>query len=364
MSTAAGDGAHRYWRALDGLRGAALLAVMSFHFGMPGARGGWLGVDVFFVLSGFVVANNLRRTALTPSTYGRFLVRRAARLYPALVALLLLVLLHDALDSGGLTAPSLRSALAAAAQVYNLAQMRWTLEGGGFTPLWSLGIEWQFYLLAPIAVAALMRASGRRRVAAAALIGFAAMMARVLALAAGLNPTEVYLATWFRLDGLLLGITASLAYDRVGRSLSCALRRVSTATLVALACLMPLVPSWFVWQRPSLAVVVPIVNLATFALVLAVASGSLADWPQRILESAPLTWLGDRSYSIYLWHYFAGVVLVGDGTERWQGPLLFTLQMSVSLALGAFSYLLVERPARTRLNRWIAGCWPVNSPVT
>jgi peptidoglycan/LPS O-acetylase OafA/YrhL len=130
------------WLALDGLRALAVLFVCGFHFGAPFATGGYLGVDLFFVISGCVVTTSMLRALDSQHSLPQFLWRRVARLFPNLLLLaaaLLINLWHD----GALITAHNAALLKQLAQVYDFS-----LEPDIPTPhLWSLSVEWQFYLL-------------------------------------------------------------------------------------------------------------------------------------------------------------------------------------------------------------------------
>ncbi len=379
--TAPRNGPAPHYVELDGLRGLAVLAVMGYHFGAPFLTGGYLGVDVFFVISGFVVTRNLARVMDEPHWARRFYRRRAARLYPVLVCFLLLLLPFWAL-TGRLDDDAARAVIGALAMSANLAQSFAGAEREGASILWSLSVEWHFYLLAPsLLLVARHRLDPITR--ALTLVGLAGAVAgaRLWALTIGdLNALDVYQATWFRLDGLLLGSAVALVPPLLFRDLQHA--RVVTLGVAGTAAAMVVGPAWGVRAPITLGFIAPVVALLVVGVVMSnvgrhadrraraaahPAAGNVPfDWTTtivlahaptsssggaaaRLLRSRVLRWTGNRSYSLYLWHYGVGVLIIGRGSEVWQGWPLFVVQIVVSLVAADLSYRLVEQPARRAL---------------
>ena len=156
----------RYWPALDGLRGLAVLAVMLFHAQVPQVRGGFLGVDIFFVLSGFLITSQLLREVHIAGRirWGRFFIRRLIRLQPALLVLLLVYILGWA--AGWVPSPGITVARDVGTVL--LAMAHWARAFDWHPPdylghAWSLGIEEQFYLLWPFVALLVLRFRRRSR---------------------------------------------------------------------------------------------------------------------------------------------------------------------------------------------------------
>lgn len=343
-----------HWAALDGLRGVAVMAVVGYHVGVaPLGAGGWLGVDVFFVVSGFVVTTTWARRRADGASTAEFLARRAARLLPALVVYLAVV---AAVLLGSGTSADRRALAAGLLQVANFEMIA---RGPATSPtqhLWSLSIEWQFYLLLPFLLLAVRRRSPRLVVAL--LAGCAALSATARVLLLGpldATPWTAYLATPGRLDGLLLG--AALGMASPGRRVAVPTLVVSVAALVIAAGLAGM-PRWYEAPTPALVLGVPLVSICTAVVVGAAADGRLPRPVEVVLTSGVLRWLGERSYSIYLWHVLIAVVLIGDG-EQWKGPWVFCLQVVASIAVAAVAWSVVERPSRRALTAMIDRTWPV-----
>ncbi|HWW54174.1 MAG TPA: acyltransferase, partial [Acidimicrobiales bacterium] len=225
-----------YLPAIDGLRALAVIAVVAYHLGLPWARGGFLGVDLFFVLSGFLITGLLLREREQTGRIdlGHFYARRARRLLPALFLVLAAVSTWVAATGTTPDLTSVRSdALAALAYVAN---WRLVLSHSGYfaqfsapSPLrhaWSLAIEEQYYLVWPILLLGLMRLGrGSRRATVLATLVLAVLSASAMAVMyhPGADPSRIYYGTDTRAFELLVG--ALLALLTTARPASGAVRR-------------------------------------------------------------------------------------------------------------------------------------------
>ncbi len=343
------------WPALDGLRGLAVLAVVGHHFGVGGLSGGWIGVDIFFVISGFVVTGTLLRLSERSPRHRpgwwRFLARRAARLYPALIALVVFAAIWSYVQDGRVTEELRWSVGSSLLQAFNLADGYGYADGRAFGHLWAVAVGWQFSLLVPLVVVGLFALPRRR--AAAVAVGFAVleMLLRPLGVAIGIAPARIYVLTWFRLDGLLLGMAIAFAWQSTSLRIRQRLYRWAWPALAVLAAIPVAAPDWFDWQAPSMILIVPLASVASAALVLALVTRAVPRPIRRLLELAPLRWIGERCYSIYLWHYVVGVALIAGGEEAgWQGWALFGRQVLFTAIAAMSSYSFIERPARQWLD--------------
>ena len=324
----------KYEPALDGLRALAVLAVLGFHFAKPLVTGGSLGVDVFFVLSGYLITSILRDEFddTRRIDYPAFLLRRARRLLPALAAVLAIYWLLCPLLWPALVPKRGVDVAAAAFYVTNLRQTFWPTSTP-LSPTWSLSIEEQFYLLWPWALLALMRLP--RRHAAATLIAVWAVVtvARVGVLQAFPGPAAYYF-TPLHASGLLLGAALGLNPIRTG------LGRVALAGLVALI-LAGRTSSTFVYVQP----------LAEILAVLVIAD------PPRVLAREPLRFVGKVSYGVYLWHM--PIFWAGSSLGVSWGPATLLGLVAVSILAGAASHYGLERWFLMR-----ARSGSVSAPVT
>jgi peptidoglycan/LPS O-acetylase OafA/YrhL len=353
---AAGRGrARRHIPALDGLRGAAVAAVLLFHAGH--LAGGWLGVDLFFVLSGFLItslllAERARRDRISLSA---FWARRGRRLLPALFLVLIGVGVYAVVWAAPRELAQIRSdGLATLGYVANWHQIGqgqsyWDLFRAP-SPLehtWSLAIEEQFYLVWPIVVVALLAWRREpRRVLAVALIGITASFAAMLVLYhPGANPQRVYLGTDTRASSILIGaalaaLVATRGWTQV-RGARAALEGVGVASLGFLAW------AWLRLSGTTPAVYQGLLLACSLAagLVIAAAAHPRPGLVARIFSFRPLRALGVISYGVYLWHW--PVYLVADSSRvGLTGWPLTAVQVSITLAVAVASYYLVEAPIR------------------
>ena len=342
--------------ALDGLRAVAVGAVLFFHGGVAAAPGGFLGVDVFFVLSGYLITMLLlREQQLTGRiALGAFWARRARRLLPALFFVLVAVALYAAFLVEPQARLSLRlDGLATLGYVGNWRQLG--ADGGYFaqgatpSPLrhtWSLSIEEQFYLVWPLVVVALLRGraltAGRvRRVLAVAVIG-ALLSAVLMAVLVGGDVSRVYYGTDTRAQSVLVGC-ALAALLRLRRPAAPAhLRAVALAGWLGLAGVLAAMVA-VAGTDPRLydggLLLFDTAVAALLAAVVLAPDGSLA----RLLSVGPLPALGRISYGVYLWHWPVFVVMTAEGTGL-EGLTLLALRLGLTLALAVLSWRLVERP--------------------
>lgn len=362
---------------LDGLRAIAVLTVIAFHL-TPGALpGGYLGVDLFFVISGFLITALLLREH---EKTGRirlfdFWRRRARRLLPALGVLLLACCSAALLIGGNVLVGLGRQVLGAATFGSN-----WLSIAGGhsyftesnpelFRNLWSLAVEEQFYLAWPLALLALILVPWRWvriGVVAALAVGSAAAMA-LLYLPGG-DATRVYYGTDTHAFGLAIGAvlaiasqtwsTRPLAWPRWLRVVLPWLGLAAVGGLLALSALMP-DDAPFAYQGGLV-----LVSLLT---ALAIIGSVMPESPLgRGLDLPSMRWVGERSYGLYLWHWPVFVLLAAalpdlppEGATGWA---LGAMAFAITVAAAALSYRFVEQPIRRNgfratFRSWFSGWW-------
>lgn len=348
-STTIRPGGHRL-PELDGLRAWAITAVVFGHLGISFFVGGGVGVDLFFVLSGFLITHLLLREY---DRRGRidllaFYRRRAWRLLPALFLMLIVVDLvtwvHN--PAGGLLKANLIGSLWAVGFVAN-----WTHEWiGSYIHLWSLGIEEQYYILwAPVMILLAPRLDRSR--GAAALIVLAALdlaLRNWLYLSGTVDLGTVNNATYAHVFGLLIGSALAMALTRDGRiAMPEWSRWLGWLSLPAMIFLTFKVTTSFTdIPEFSLWVISPLAMAACGVLVGGVVVGGGA-WT-AVLRLAPVVWLGRISYSLYLWHlpvYVAMDYSVWVQTHKFASDCI---KVGLSVALAAASFHLVERPLMRR----------------
>ena len=345
-----GSAADRRLPGLDGLRGLAVVWVLAFHLWPDAVRGGWLGVGLFFTLSGYLIAGliDAEVTATGRLRLGRFMARRARRLLPAaLVTIAATLVLTAVLDDQPLRIIGI-DALTATLNVFNWhASLDEVGYAGIFadTPeplahFWSLAIEEQFYLVFPAAVA-LIRRPGRV-VAAMAVLGLGGVWL-------WWGSTDAYVATPVRALEIAAGAGLALAqarfdavrrwFDRPERTDGPArvvqrvvLAAAAAVTVVAVARLEPDHPAVFRGAPQLMA-------LCWVVLVVAAVRPGV---PARVMSWPVLRWLGLRSYAIYLFHW--PVIELTD----WH-PLAV---IAVTLAAAEISFHWLEMPVRRGTGRW------------
>jgi len=354
----------RHLPGLDGVRGLAVVAVLLFHGGVLWAGGGFLGVDAFFVLSGYLITRLLieeRSRAGCISLRG-FWARRVRRLFPALLALLLLVCLYAAFLATPDTRHRLR--LDAMATLGYIANWRLAASGTGYfdrlalpSPLqhtWSLAIEEQFYLLWPLTVVAAFRWA-RRPLRTLLVIAGGAALASAVAMAGfyspGSDPSRIYYGTDTRAQSVLFGVAlALLLAGAAGRPVDpSGLRRRGRWLLEVAGGTGAAFTAWAwttatggsPWLYRGGFAVCGIAVAAVLTDVVLVPEGLLA----RILSVSPLQVLGRISYGLYLWHWPIFLAINGERTSL-PGPALLGLRLAVTLAVSLLSFRFLELPVR------------------
>ena len=351
------DSRTTYIPALDGLRTIAVMAVLFYHLGASWAPGGLLGVAVFFTLSGYLISTNLLRAKYRHDSFrlSTFWLRRFRRLVPAVVVTVAAVFLVTTLSTPGELGDRVGESISSLLYVNNwyvIAQGQSYFDQfestGPLDHMWSLSIEEQFYLVWPLVLALLFALFGRRKrakwfIGAATLALAAASFAWMAYLSdAGADATRIYEGTDTRAGGLLLG--ALLAIVLVRKTGAPEFKRlpaeisglVGIAVIIALIAVMP-DDSPFLFGG-GLAVL----SLATMAAIHSILHQRTI--VARVLAIAPMRWIGERSYGIYLWHLPVTVYLPKalDDTPLLRGAVVIAL----SFLLAAMSWTLVEDPIR------------------
>ena len=345
---------------IQGLRALAILFVVAYHSGLPHVTGGFVGVDLFFVLSGFLITQLMLREIATTGTVSlrRFWARRARRIIPASVLVLVVTMLAvrefiSPVDRTAIGTDVLWAALFSGN--WRFAQQETDYLAGDRDPspvlhYWSLGVEEQFYFVWPlllVVLAAIWRLA--RRSTTAYVVGFGVTFVAVIvvSLAYCIHTTATdqpyaFFGTPARAWQLAAGALIALAAPVILHW------RRGTRLTLGLAGLTLLGISAYVLEEsgsadipyPSWLALAP-----TMAGVLLIISGAGPySWFNRVLSVRPLTYIGDLSYSLYLWHWPAliiGVEAIGADTPRVRLALV-----ALAFALSVLSYHLVENPIR------------------
>ena len=335
MSTDAAPGRTEFRLDINGLRALAVVAVLGFHFGLPFSGGGFAGVDIFFVISGFLMTRIILG-AMARQRYSLwdFYLSRVRRIVPALlVVCTVLPVIGWRLLAPDDYARLGKHVVASLAFLSNLAYLG---ESGYFAPeahdnwllhTWSLSVEWQFYMVYPLLLMAAVRWLGPRRLPVVLLVVAGASLACSVVLARAW-PEAGYFTLQSRGWELLAGALVSLAPVREGHRTSRALELAGlglmAASLVAFDNHMP----WPGWRA--------LVPVAGTCLVLLANRGQAS-----ALRSRPLQFTGRISYSLYLWHWPVAVMLASYGLGAGRVAQLGGVLLSIAIA--SLSYRFVEQ---------------------
>jgi peptidoglycan/LPS O-acetylase OafA/YrhL len=342
-----------YRPGLDGLRAIAVAGVFLYHSRIDWMPGGFLGVDLFFVLSGYLITSLLlvEWDAGTRIDLRRFWLRRARRLLPALVVVVLAALILAAIFARSDLARTRGDAVSSLLYYTNwhliIANHSYFVRMGNpslLQHLWSLAVEEQFYVIWPLLLVPGLVLVGRRRLPFLVVGGIVASTALMWALYEPTDPSRVYYGTDTRAFLLLLGILLALVWPAIER-----LRRA--LPLLELFGVMALVATVLLFRQmedfnPTLYRGGDLAAAFCFAVLIAAVAHPHTGLGQA-LGVAPLRWVGERSYGIYLWHWPV-VELMRPGVDiPWTGPGVVVAQAAIVLSAAALSYRYVEQPIRT-----------------
>jgi peptidoglycan/LPS O-acetylase OafA/YrhL len=362
----------RHLPALDGLRALAVLAVLAYHLGEPWARGGYLGVDLFFVLSGFLITSLLleEREETGTIALSKFWARRARRLLPALFVMVAAVMVFVVLEGqfgqtdfvAAIDLSALRSqAFATLLYVANWQQIlvhhSYFAQFSAPSPLdhtWSLAIEEQFYVAWPLVTLGLL-AKGlaqRRRLGITVSVAIAVASTALMAIlfTPGGDPTRVYFGTDTRLGDLAVGTLLAWLTARRPETPERVASLLRVAAPLALAGLLALMvtagnagqfPSDFMFEGGFLGASI----LCAIVLADVRREGSVL---AKVFSVRPLVAIGLVSYGIYLWHWPV-IVLATPASVGVSGTSLLLARLGIIAAFVLASYFLVELPVRRRV---------------
>ena len=360
--------------SLDGLRTLAILSVVAYHLGVSWLPSGHMGVVMFLVLTGYLVTGSLvrafeRKGSLGIGDVGRFWLRRLKRLWPAMVAMVLIVALACIVCNHVLLTkmrPDILPAL--------LGFLNWSYIAGGqsyfaqigspspLTHLWYIGIDVQMCVALPLVVALCLRLGvGRvalRRGLLAAALASAVLMGILYDPLA--DPSRVYYGTDTRAFSVLVGAWLALAWplgglpsagiglwvepgrpvglgrDHVAPRATPFSQTLGVASLAALVCIMAFVPSSSPFFYYGGMMLVSLLSAALMAALMV--PGSVLG---HVFALKPLAWLGERSYGVYLWHYPVIHLLGADAPAPWW---LMLVAVALSVVLAELSWVLLEKP--------------------
>lgn len=339
---------HRSYRSdIDGLRTVAVMSVILYHAGVHGLGGGYVGVDIFFVISGYLIG----RILVQESTSGRFSIvrfyeRRVRRIFPALFTMLLATLAACTVVYLPLDYKFFAQSAAAAASFW--ANIYFYLRTGYFEPgaeiqpllhTWSLAVEEQYYLVFPLLVAALGKRSVR-------LLSHVILGLLIASLAFSIyqvrsNPSGAFFLPWGRMWELLVG--AWLATAPRGAKASAGWRQVASLAGWALM-LVPILSYTPLTRFPGETALPPVLGAA---LMIWAGEGTSRPWGNRLLSTAPMVFIGQISYSAYLWHWPIVVLWKYIGFQAPQGMGLLAY-LALTLGLAWVSWRWIEAPFRRK----------------
>ena len=362
----------RYIPAIDGLRAVAVIAVMLYHLGVPWIPGGFLGVDLFFVISGYVITRLLLDSIQRSGGLDlrAFYKSRLRRLLPPLVFMIVTTTLFI-----GVWAPDTIKRLLTDTPFSLMGVMNWWLvfrqadyfEAIGRPPLlqhtWSLGVEAQFYLVWPLILLLVLRQLGRKIIPAAALItaigsGVALFLVSLsVDSSSSQSISHVYFGTDTHSIGLFLG--AALAVNWIPQNLKVDIAKRAQDVidgigvfgfLGILACFL------FIEQgNPTLyKIAFPLAGIFGCAIIMSVVHPASRFAP--LLQGKAILWIGERSYAIYLWHWIIFQVTRPSVDLAGASWALYALRILIVFALADISLRWVELPFRNGyIESWFRG---------
>ena len=362
----------RYIPAIDGLRAVAVIAVMLYHLGFKWIPGGFLGVDLFFVISGYVITRLLLDSIQRSGGLDlrAFYVARVRRLLPPLVFMIITTTVVV-----GLWAPDTMRRFLGDTPFALFGGMNWWLvfrhtdyfEAIGRPPLlqhtWSLGVEAQFYLLWPLILLLVLKYFGKNKIPGAALLiaAFSGIALLVVSLqvdaASASQVSHVYFGTDTHSIGLFLGAALAVSWipqnlqETVSKKAQDFIDGIGVVGLLGIiACFL------FVDETdPTLyKLAFPLAGIFGCAIITSIVHPASRFAP--ILSSKPFVWIGERSYAIYLWHWVVFQVTRPNYDLEGSEWALYALRILIVFALADVSLRLVELPVRTGLiDYWFKG---------
>lgn len=342
----------KYIKEIDGLRALAVIMVLAYHLKMPFAKSGLLGVTVFFVISGYLITGILINEIEESGGVDlkNFWLRRIRRLLPAVLSMAVVMIFVSAVVNRVVFTKGCNDLLSAVFGYNNWWQIFRKVsyfENAGapspFTHCWSLAIETQFYLIYPILLILLSKARNRGKVFAAvtAVLALISVVLMGVLYSPDGDPSRVYYGTDTRAFSLLIGALAAIQKEyhiikvKLRGKLWAVIGSISVLILIGMMMLISSYSSFLYYGGQAIVSV-----LAAFVVYAVTVSRSLLN---IILGSSILKWIGDRSYSIYLWHYPIIVLMSGGKRAAWW---IVILEVVLSVAFAELSYRFIETPVR------------------
>lgn len=342
----------KYIKEIDGLRALAVIMVLAYHLKMPFAKSGLLGVTVFFVISGYLITGILINEIEESGGVDlkNFWLRRIRRLLPAVLSMAVVMIFVSAVVNRVVFTKGCNDLLSAVFGYNNWWQIFRKVsyfENAGapspFTHCWSLAIETQFYLIYPILLILLSKARNRGKVftAVTAVLAMISVVLMGVLYSPDGDPSRVYYGTDTRAFSLLIGALAAIQKEyhiikvKLRGKLWAVIGSISVLILIGMMMLISSYSSFLYYGGQAIVSV-----LAAFVVYAVTVSRSLLN---IILDSSILKWIGDRSYSIYLWHYPIIVLMSGGKRAAWW---IVILEVVLSVGFAELSYRFIETPVR------------------
>ena len=342
----------KYIKEIDGLRALAVIMVLAYHLKMPFAKSGLLGVTVFFVISGYLITGILINEIEESGGVDlkNFWLRRIRRLLPAVLSMAVVMIFVSAVVNRVVFTKGCNDLLSAVFGYNNWWQIFRKVsyfENAGapspFTHCWSLAIETQFYLIYPILLILLSKARNRGKVFAAvtAVLALISVVLMGVLYSPDGDPSRVYYGTDTRAFSLLIGALAAIQKEyhiikvKLRGKLWAVIGSISVLILIGMMMFISSYSSFLYYGGQAI-----VSALAAFVVYAVTVSRSPLN---IILGSSILKWIGDRSYSIYLWHYPIIVLMSGGKRAAWW---IVILEVVLSVGLAELSYRFIETPVR------------------
>jgi peptidoglycan/LPS O-acetylase OafA/YrhL len=348
-----------YIGALDGVRGIAIILVLIYHFGRDSAAFlnfdhsilrfsafGWVGVDLFFVLSGFLITGILYDSRHSENYLRNFYVRRVLRIFPLYYGAIVLLIVFSYMWPGrGVMNPHSIPWLVAYLSNVLIALEGWWAIGGPLAHWWSLAVEEHFYLVWPFI---LLWGTRLQLIAVASALVLAAPILRTILVLWDFAPSTVYVLTLTRMDALAVGALCGLVIRGPGGVAGVRLPAAGAAIACSIALIVIASSRWTVSEYD------PVIQSVGYSLLALAFGGAILvtlTWRplNAVVDNGILRWFGRYSYGLYLWHPIAIALLFGstfastlDGTPA---KVLFTLLViGVAVLVAVISYHCWEKP--------------------
>lgn len=362
----------QYIPAIDGLRAIAVIAVVLYHLGVSWIPGGFLGVDLFFVISGYVITRLLLDSIQQRGGLDlrNFYLARIRRLFPPLIFMIVVTSIII-----GIFAPDTSKKFLTDAPFSLSGAMNWWLvfnqqdyfATSGRPPLlqhtWSLAVEAQFYLIWPLILLVVLKYLGKKRIPIAALIIAATSGITLMLVSSQLDATNstkvshIYFGTDTHSIGLFLGAALAVSWIPQNFSLEVTRRAQDFIDGIGIFGFLGIISTFLFINESNPALyklAFPLAGIFGTAILISIVHPASRFAP--LLRTRALLWIGERSYAIYLWHWVIFQITRPQVDLAGQDWALFALRILIVLALSDISLRLVELPIRSGvLESWLKG---------